>query len=284
MAIVGRVPDIEIALAAPTSGGRTGLVSVTRIGGVFVARVIHGEMDRPESWLTVSAEGGPIGLAGGGGTSYDGETWTSSFRLGQHGQTLPDSPVGLSVAVDGVDVELHVTPLATRRSLVLREAAASRDLLSLGCRGCGRSGQDSYCDECGSAIDQAGRRGALTRWKPEAVIPLGVSLGQIDGAEVLLIDLEVYDRSSILRSWWGIEAEPDQELSELKSPLDRRLQLSTDTGDDLVVAPGSSWETDGHGVLTDHRIPAHLDTGARTLRIHTPGQSAMDLALELPGT
>lgn len=275
-------PDVEIAVVDWSSATATGLLSVVRIGHSFVARIVYRESQRLDGWFKAWTSAGPIGLAGGGSGSFDGDVWTGNFRLGQFGQKLPATLAELHVAIDDAEVTIQPASLANLRELTLNPGGLSRELLALGCPGCGRPGDRRHCGPCGAAIDAASRQASRSTWRPDRVVPLGVTLGDVDEATVSLIDLEVYGGSSILRSWWAIEADEDQPLSELRSPLNRRLHISTDAGDDVVAAPGSSWGTDGHGVITDHRIPARLDPAARTLRIHTSYERTLVATIDLP--
>lgn len=273
--------DVELAVLRARHGSKGGLVSISRIGANVVARIACVEDDRPEDWLRFWVGTQPLHIAGGGGTSYDGDLWFHSMKLGQVGDPRPEDLGRIRASVDGVVHDVRPAPLAELRSGKLNDPATWFPFDETCCQGCARVDSAMFCEECRSAIHEASIRSSEVARMPDQVVPLGVVVGEVNGADIVLVDIEIHGRMSLLRTWWGIEAAGDEPLDRLRSPLNRRLILTTDAGDELVVAPGSSWNTDGRGVETEHRAAGVLDPGCTMLRIQTPDGVSLDVTIDL---
>lgn len=273
--------DVELAVLRTRHGSKGGLISIVRIGTNFVARIACVEEDRPDDWLEFWVGTEPLHIAGGGGTSYDGDLWFHSMKLGQLDDPKPEDLGRIRASVDGVVHDVRPVPLAELRSGKLDGPATWSAFDETGCQGCGRVDSAPFCDECRSAIHEASTRSSEVARIPDQIVPLGVVVGEVNGAEIVLVDIEIHGRLSLLRTWWGVEAADDEPLQGLPSPLNRRLLLTTDAGDELVVAPGSSWNTDGRGVETEHRAIGVLDAGCTMLRIQTPDGVPLDVTIDL---
>lgn len=273
--------DVELAVLRARHGSTGGLISISRIGSNFVARVAYVEEDALEDWLQFWVGTEPLNIAGGGGTSYDGDLWFHSMKLGQVDDPEPKDLGRIRALVDGVVHDVRPVPLAELRSGKLEEPVTWWVFDEACCQGCGRVDSAPFCEECRSAIHEASIRSSEVARMPDQIVPLGVVVGEVNGADIVLVDIEIHGRLSLLRTWWAVEAADDEPLDGLRSPLNRRLLLTTDAGDELVVAPGSSWSTDGRGVETDHRAIGVLDAGCTMLRIQTPDGVALDLTIDL---
>lgn len=273
--------DVELAVLRARHGSKGGLISISRVGANFVARIAYVEEDRPEDWLQFWVGTEPLHIAGGGGTSYDGDLWFHSMKLGQVDDPTPKDLGRIRASVDGVVHDVRPAPLAELRSGKLDDPATWFAFDETWCQGCGRVDSAAFCEECRSAIHEASIRSSEVAQMPNQIVPLGVVVGEVNGADIVLVDIEIYGRLSLLRTWWGVEAADDEPLEGLRSPLNRRLLLTTDAGDELVVAPGSSWNTDGRGVETGHRAIGVLDAGCTMLRIQTPDGVSLDVTIDL---
>jgi hypothetical protein len=139
----------------------------------------------------------PLHIAGGGGTSYDGDLWFHSMKLGQLDDPKPENLGRIRASVDGVVHDVRPTPLAALRSGKLDDPATWFAFDETCCQGCGRVGSATFCEECRSAIHEASIRSSEVARMPDQIVPLGVVVGEVNGADIVLVDIEIHGRAVV---------------------------------------------------------------------------------------